>query len=124
MNHLKIFISLLIIPTTLFITSCTPSDDDVDGGNNAPTNFSSNTSETATSGATIIWTESTDFDGDIVTYTVFLEGKQVASNLNSLTHKFSDLESETIYNGVIEARDGNGGVNKADFFYYRTRTSC
>ncbi|WP_298553575.1 hypothetical protein [uncultured Algibacter sp.] len=115
MKNLKNTIFLLITLSLFFFTSCTSSDDE--SNNNEPTSFSSNTIETKTYGATIEWTESTDFDGDLVTYTIVLEGKEVASGVNALTHSFTDLEPETIYNGNIEAKDGNGGVTKADFFF-------
>lgn len=110
-------ITFFLLSTLLlcFFTSCAPSD----GGsnNNNPTSFSSNTIETKTYGATIEWTESTDFDGAPVAYTIILEGQEVTSGINALAYTFTDLEPETIYNGVIEARGSNGGVTKADFFF-------
>ena len=93
---------------------CGCSDDPVD--NNSPGLFSANVSDVSHSSANVHWTESIDPDGDAVTYTVFLEGQEEASGLTALTHSFSGLEPETIYNGYVEARDGKGGTSQADFF--------
>lgn len=114
MKHLKTFIYLLGIPSLLLMNGCTTGGDD---DNIAPGIFSTNTVDTRVDGATIQWTESVDPDGDSVTYAIILEGTEIASGSSTLTYSFSGLEPETLYQGYVEARDGNGGKSRADFFF-------
>ena len=106
---------LLLITGVLLLNNCSSSDNPDD--NNAPSIFSTNTTYVGFDTATIEWTESLDSDGDTVTYAIIFEGQEVASNLTALTFSFYQLESETSYSGFVESRDGNGGTNRADFFF-------
>ncbi len=107
--------TLALIILFAFVSSCTTNGDTPN--NTDPGLFSANTTETTTSGATIVWTESIDTDDDPVTYAIILEGQEIASGGTNLTYAFTGLESDTIYEGYVEARDGKGGTSKADFFF-------
>ncbi|WP_283636034.1 hypothetical protein [Aquaticitalea lipolytica] len=114
---MKTFKSIIVLPfilISLLITNCSPNGDD---DNNPPSIFSTNTTSVGFDYAIIEWTESLDSDGDQVTYAIILEGFEVASDLTALTFPFYNLESDRLYNGYVESRDGNGGTNRADFFF-------
>lgn len=93
------------------------SDNGDDPNNTDPGIFSANTIETRFDGATIEWTESLDPDGDDVTYAIILEGQEIASGGTTLSYSFSGLEPETLYEGYVESRDGNGGTSQASYFF-------
>ncbi|WP_204346611.1 fibronectin type III domain-containing protein [Psychroserpens algicola] len=105
----------LVIIFVLLFTAC--SNDEDDPNNTAPGIFSTNTIETRFNGATIEWTESNDPDGDEVSYAIILDGQEIASGGTSLSYSFSGLEPETLYEGYVEARDGNGGTSQAPYFF-------
>ena len=108
-NHIYLLVFSLLI-----VMSCSDSDDP---NNNDPGIFSANTTEIRFNGATIEWTESLDPDGDDVTYAIILDGEEIASGGTTLSYSFSGLEPETLYEGYVEARDGNGGTSQAPYFF-------
>lgn len=111
---MKNFIHTALI--ALFLFNC--SSEDGDSQNNTdPGIFSTNTIDIRFNGATIEWTESLDPDGDDVTYAIILDGQEIASGGTTLTYYFSGLEPETLYEGYVEARDGNGGISQAPYFF-------
>ncbi|WP_299275790.1 hypothetical protein [uncultured Psychroserpens sp.] len=107
---------IYILALALIFSSCS-SDDTSDPSNSNPSNFSANTTDLRFDGATIEWTDAIDPDGDNVTYAIILEGQEIASGGTTLVYSFSGLEPETNYEGYVEARDGNGGTSRADFFF-------
>lgn len=107
-NYLFILVAFLLM-------AC--SDNGDDPNNTDPGIFSANTIETRFDGATIEWTESLDPDGDDVTYAIILEGQEIASGGTTLSYSFSGLEPETLYEGYVESRDGNGGTSQASYFF-------
>jgi hypothetical protein len=56
---------------------------------------------------TIQWTSSTVSDGSPVTYSVFVGGQIIASDLNNLKFYIPNLEANTTYNGVVRAYNGS-----------------
>lgn len=102
---------------SLFLTNCSSSDDENDPNNNDPGIFSVNTINLSFDSATIEWTEAIDSDGDTVSYTIFLEDDEIATNLQGFNYTFSGLHPETNYTGYVEARDGNGGTSRANFTF-------
>ena len=106
---------MLIITGSILFSNCSDSGNDDD--NNAPSIFSVNTTVIGFDYAKIEWTESLDSDDDPVTYAIILEGQEVATGLTALTFSFYNLESDTLYSGYVESRDGRGGTNRADFFF-------
>lgn len=114
--HRILIFTILLLPSLLFNCSSDDSDDS-NSNNNPPGIFSANTIDIRFDGATIEWTESLDSDGDNVTYAIILDDVEIASGGTTLTYSFSGLEAETSYEGYVEARDGNGGVSQASFFF-------
>ncbi|WP_186826680.1 YHYH protein [Psychroserpens burtonensis] len=116
-NYFKILLVILSVSTVFW--ACSSNDDsgngDGDGENQAPSTFIVAVSSTSTSGATINWTQATDDDGDIVTYTVNLDGSELATNLSTQNYTFSGLTNSTSYSGSVVASDGNGGTSTASF---------
>lgn len=110
----KLTLSTLLL-SLILLSNCSSDDENKD--NNPPGIFSANTTETRFDGATIEWTESIDLDEDIVTYAVILDGQEIASGGTTLSYSFSGLDSETNYEGYIEARDGKEGTSQAPFFF-------
>lgn len=102
---------------TLVLSNCSSDDSDDNSDNTNPSIFSANTIDLRSNGATIEWTESIDPDGDSVSYAIILEGQEIASGGTTLTYSFSGLEPDTNYEGYVEARDGNGGVSQANYFF-------
>ncbi|MEY8848555.1 hypothetical protein AB9K26_07055 [Psychroserpens sp. XS_ASV72] len=107
--------NVLLIITVFLLTACSSNEDSPNNTN--PGIFSANTTEIRFNGATIEWTESNDPDGDEVTYAIILDGQEIASGGTSLTYSFTGLEPETLYEGYVEARDGNGGTSQAPYFF-------
>jgi hypothetical protein len=105
----------LFVVGILFFMACSTNDDSPN--NTAPGIFSANTIDTRFDGATIEWTESNDPDGDEVTYAIILGDQEIAFGGTTLTYSFSGLEPETLYEGYVEARDGNGGTSQAPYFF-------
>lgn len=105
----------LFILTALLLMAC--SDNGDDPNNTAPGIFSANTVDIKFNGATIEWTESLDPDGDDVTYAIILDGQEIAFGGTTLSYTFSGLEPETLYEGYVESRDGNGGTSQASYFF-------
>lgn len=114
MKTIKLIFVLLL---TVSLANCSSNDDSTESTNHNPGIFSANNTATSSDGATIEWTESIDIDGDAVTYAIILEGQEIASGSSAQVYTFSDLESDTLYEGYIEARDGHGGTSRADFFF-------
>nr|WP_321232829.1 hypothetical protein [uncultured Psychroserpens sp.] len=112
----KILSIFILVSSIVLFTNCS-SDDSDNSDNNPPGLFSANTTDIRFDGATIEWTESIDVDGDNVTYAIILDGQEIASNGTALIYSFSGLESDTNYEGYVEARDGNGGTSIANFFF-------
>lgn len=65
----------------------------------------------------IDWTESTDPEGGLIVYNIYLNENLVAENLNSLYHFFQDLKGLTSYSGYVEALDSEGKTYKSNFSF-------
>lgn len=85
--------------------------------NSSPTNFSVSVSGITSDAAVLTWTESTDPEQSAVTYSVNLEGTEVATGLSVLTYSFSELSSGTSYTGEVIASDGEGGSTSSSFSF-------
>ncbi len=105
---------IYVFALTFVFFSCSSEDGD-NPNNNPPGIFSANALGTAIDSGNVEWTEAIDTDEDAVTYAIFLEGSEIASGITSQTYDFSGLEPDTIYQGYVEARDGNGGTSTAEF---------
>jgi len=56
---------------------------------------------------TIQWTNSTVPNGDPITYSVYLEGSLIESNLTTLEYYIPSLQANTSYNGTVRAYNNN-----------------
>ncbi len=63
----------------------------------------------------ISWSESFDPQGDIVTYSVYLEDALLASNLTERSYSFSELSEATQYLGRVVASDGESNERESVF---------
>ncbi|MEO0470809.1 MAG: fibronectin type III domain-containing protein [Bacteroidota bacterium] len=75
---------------------------------------------------TLSWEASSDPDGDIVSYDVYLDQSATPSTLiaedkSSLTHQLSDLMEETTYYWKVVAKDGKGGETESSVSFFTTR---
>ena len=116
MKNLKTVILILTFSTGLIVTNCSSSDDS-NNDNNPPGLFSAYAFDARVDGASLEWTEAIDTDDDPVTYNIVLEGELIAAGGSVLTYNITGLEPDTIYEGYVEARDGNGGTSTADFSF-------
>jgi hypothetical protein len=116
-NYFKLLLVILSLPAAFY--ACTSDDDsgNGDGDNQVPSAFTATVSSTSTTGATLIWSQATDDDGDTVTYAVNLDGLEQATNLSTQNYMFSGLDNSTAYSGSVVASDGNGGNTSASFSF-------
>ena len=115
-NFLKTSILIFVAITTLY--ACNSNDDSGDGGNTTnqdPANFSATVDNITETAATVNWTQATDPDGDTVTYTINLNGTEIATNVSVFTYAFTGLSTAVSYSGTIVASDGNDGSSSASF---------
>ena len=126
-NYFKILV--LIVSVTTAFYACSSDDDsgsdDGDGGttNQVPSSFTASVSSITETTATLNWTESTDPDGDTVTYTVTLQGSEIATDLSVFTFALTNLTVSTNYSGTVVASDGNGGSSSASFSFTTSTTA-
>ncbi|MEM6344131.1 MAG: hypothetical protein AAF927_09635 [Bacteroidota bacterium] len=74
------------------------------------------------------WAVSTDPDGDVISYDIYLDQSATPSTLRSegisdTQLQVSDLEEETTYYWKVVAKDGKGGEISSETFLFRTRAS-
>ncbi|MDH5381470.1 MAG: hypothetical protein OEW75_11490 [Cyclobacteriaceae bacterium] len=71
--------------------------------------------------ALINWTEAIDPEGEIVTYSFFIDAightTRVNDRLEGGSRTIMGLDPSTTYNGFIEASDENTGVRKVNFCF-------
>lgn len=108
----------MLLTVALFTLNVACSSDDTDNDNNENSNpsvFNVTVSSVTESSAVVSWTSSSDTDGDVVTYTVTLNGMEVVSNSSDLLIAITALNLDTLYSGDVTASDGNGGSVTVDF---------
>lgn len=125
-NYFKILMAFAFVVLAFF--ACSSDDDsanDGDGGisNQSPSAFTASVILITETTASINWTEATDADGDAITYTVNLQGAELASSLSVLTLEVTDLTPSTNYSGTVVASDGNGGSSSASFSFSTTSST-
>ncbi|WP_323787985.1 YHYH protein [Psychroserpens sp.] len=120
-NYLKILVLLISVTTAFY--ACSSDDNsggnDGDGGttNQAPSSFTASVNSITETTATLNWTTATDPDGDAVTYSVNLQGTEMAVGLTVLTFDLTGLTSSTNYSGTVVANDGNEGITSSSFSF-------
>ncbi len=109
------YLHLFTCCLTLFLFACGDDDETSTPENNDPGSFTASVSAITSTTATISWTASVDPDGDDVTYSVTIEGQQLALDLTVTSVNVIGLEEGITYNGVVTASDGNDGEATASF---------
>lgn len=85
--------------------------------NESPESFDVIVSEVFGTMADLEWNEATDPDGDRVTYTVWLNGEKVQTNLSETKIKLQGLEAESSYAGKVVATDSKDGLSESVFSF-------
>ncbi len=67
--------------------------------------------------ATISWSESFDPENETITYSVFLEGEELANNLSTRVFTLSNLSQGIEYSGKVVATDPAGNLREATFSF-------
>ncbi|MEO0899492.1 MAG: fibronectin type III domain-containing protein [Bacteroidota bacterium] len=67
--------------------------------------------------AVLNWTAAVDPDGDVVRYTVELEGAEIERGLDVTTYELKNLEFETSYSGRVIASDPEGYSTPSPFTF-------
>ena len=125
-NYFKILMAFVLVAIAFF--ACSNDDNSGNDGdgvttNQAPSSFAVSVTSITETTASINWTEATDADGDTVTYTVTLQGSELASSLSVLTLDVTALTPSTNYSGTVVSSDGNGGSSSAPFSFSTASTT-
>ncbi len=115
----------IILPILFFVSACgsdegDPMDDGDDGGmtpteNSAPGSFTTSVSNITHNSVSLSWTNSTDPDGDEVTYSIQIESSEVASDLTSTSYEIENQLSGATISGTVIATDPEGLTSEASF---------
>ena len=102
-----------------FTMSCGSDDSDP---NNAPDAFTVTVSSIGADQVEIMWTATSDPDGDELTYDITLEGSSVATLIGEtgsiITLAITGLTESTTYAGIVTADDGKkGGTTEASYSF-------
>jgi ribosomal protein S16 len=90
--------------------------------NSSPEPFEVVVSKVSYDLAVVEWEKAFDIDNDSVTYSVLLNGKEIASQLKSLfKYELRDLLPETNYLGCIRATDTNNNIRDIPFSFSTTK---
>ncbi|GAA4444872.1 hypothetical protein GCM10023188_47390 [Pontibacter saemangeumensis] len=114
-------ITLLVLNTILL--SCTndrepaPAPTRPKPTNDPPAAFTVEVSDITKSTALISWTEATDPEKDKVTYSVVLDGRELATDLDSASFVAGELAPETRYEGYVLAHDPQKNSARSNFFF-------
>lgn len=114
MKHL-----LLLVLVPFFLFSCSKKDSSPKA-NQAPTTFTVAIGNTTDKTAVINWTESKDPEGGSISYTVNLNGQEVANNISGLTYTLNNLVKNNAYSGTVVASDASGNKTQASFSFTTT----
>ncbi len=117
-NLLPLYI--MVIGLFLFIGCKEEDDKAIDVSNQNPTNFTVTVSEIFGTVVNLKWDASTDPDGDDISYTVVLEGQEIATALGGNTYSITDLMPRYGYAGKVLADDGRGGIIARNFAFNTT----
>ncbi|GEM_PF-2418432 len=85
--------------------------------NQDPEDFMVMVTDIAQTTTTLDWDAAVDPDGDDITYDVLLAGSPVATDLAETIYELTGLDPDAVYEGVIVAKDGNGGQSSAFFSF-------
>jgi len=100
---------LILLIAVSFMTACSK-DDDTE--NLPPKDFAVSTTILGGS-VTIDWTTATDPEGGAITYSVFLDGQTVSSNVTVTSYTFNNLAFSSTFTGKVIAYDDEGLTSEA-----------
>ena len=113
----NIFLYLFML-MGLAIISCKSDDETITLlQNQNPGSFSIEVIEITDSSALLTWNSAIDPDGDVVTYTVFLEENAIESDIQETAFLLEDFMEQTSYSGKVVASDGNNGTSESSFTF-------
>jgi len=112
---LKIIITNLLLVFT--ILSCS---DDIQV-NLAPNSFRVSLTKITENSVDVFWGEAFDPDGDLVNYSVVLNGQEIATDLSDRFYYLTDLLPGAEYNGVIIATDSQRNTTESQFEFKTTK---
>ncbi len=111
------FLHLFVI-ITLVIISCNNDDETITLlQNENPGSFSVEVTDITDSSALLTWDSAIDPDGDVVTYTVFLEETEVQSEIQETVFLLEGFIEQTSYSGKVVASDGENGTSESSFTF-------
>lgn len=84
-------------------------------GNQSPGSFTITISGQTHNAASLSWSASVDPDGDNVTYSIEIDGSELASGVTTTSYDLTDLTSGKSITGIVKATDGNGGESEITF---------
>ncbi|MDN5202718.1 hypothetical protein QQ008_15115 [Fulvivirgaceae bacterium BMA10] len=118
-------INRLTWPWILFAGSCLfcgckNDEETLSQQNQAPGNFIVTVSEIFGTMASLDWRAAIDPDGDKITYSIWLKGEEIQSDLQDTGFLFQGLDPENSYDGKVIARDGKGGFTESVFAFNTT----
>jgi hypothetical protein len=116
MKRTNILHTLTII--LAFISGCNNDDSNtIVLENFPPSDFTVLASEITDNSALLTWSIATDPESGKVTYSVFLEGNEIQSNINETEFLLENLNAQTSYNGKVIATDTKGGTSESTFAF-------
>ena len=111
----------LVLITLVLILSCSKeepiSENEIEEINLAPNDFNVSVSNLSHSSVTINWSEATDPEGEVIAYTIYLDGELVAENISGFEYQLMDLTELTNYSGKIVAKDSNNNETAKPFSF-------
>ncbi|MDO6518467.1 fibronectin type III domain-containing protein [Zobellia uliginosa] len=85
--------------------------------NQKPGTFTVQVSQITENSALLSWNTAVDPDDDLVSYTLFLEGNELKTKLETTNFPLESLTAQTDYKGKVVASDGNGNTSEATFTF-------
>lgn len=102
---------------TLLLSSCKKENENLAEipQNQKPGNFTIQITQITENSALLNWSAAIDPNNDKVTYTIFLGGTEVQTNLETTEFLLENLTAQTVYSGKVIASDGNENESEAVF---------
>ncbi|MEM8763303.1 MAG: kelch repeat-containing protein [Bacteroidota bacterium] len=104
----------IVLLGILFIFSCSKDEGTPVTENQPPAAFTV-TATVDENTVNLEWTEASDPEDNTVTYSVSLDGNQVAENLNTRTYQLTNLDFDSAYQGSVTAADDEGLTTTSNF---------
>lgn len=107
--------------TLALILSCSKEEPiteiEIEEINLAPNDFNVTMSNLSHGSVTINWSEATDPEGEIVAYSIYLDGELVAENISGFEYQLMDLTEFTNYTVKVVAKDSSNNETSKTFSF-------